>query len=223
MGRAPARTVVFTPYAEEIIKHKARQLARRTDLCRSDEHDFAQEMRRYLLSRFHHFDPQRSCYSTFVARVINSWIASLLREQRRQKRAAGRKTVSLDAPRGSGEGADTAMRDALSTENIPGRSDALPDDVISRQELMTAVARVVDALAMLQEEVWEITQQYLEARRRGKWLLNTSNCFAYERPCEYLPYCQSNFNPNVRDNLFQIAPPHEELAVSAASDAETTF
>ncbi len=24
---------------------------------------------------------------------------------------------------------------------------------------------------MLQDEVWEITQQYLDARRRGKWLL----------------------------------------------------
>lgn len=80
-----------------------------------------------------------------------------------------------------------------------------------------------DRLAMLQEEVWEITQQYLDARRRGKWLLNTSNCFAYDRPCEYLPYCQSNFNPNVRDNLFEIAPPHEELAVGAASEVETTF
>jgi hypothetical protein len=28
-----------------------------------------------------------------------------------------------------------------------------------------------DRLAMLQDEVWEITQQYLDARRRGKWLL----------------------------------------------------
>jgi hypothetical protein len=34
-----------------------------------------------------------------------------------------------------------------------------------------------DRLAMLQDEVWEITQQYLDTRRRGKWLLNTSNCF----------------------------------------------
>lgn len=69
-----------------------------------------------------------------------------------------------------------------------------------------------DRLAMLQEEVWEITQQYLDARRRGKWLLNTSNCFSYQRPCEYLPYCQSGFNPNVADNLYEIRPPHEELA-----------
>lgn len=69
-----------------------------------------------------------------------------------------------------------------------------------------------DRLAMLQDEVWEITQQYLDARRRGKWLLNTSNCFSYQRPCEYLAYCQSGFNPNVADNLYQIALPNEELS-----------
>ncbi len=69
-----------------------------------------------------------------------------------------------------------------------------------------------DRLAMLQEEVWEITQQYLDARRRGKWLLNTSNCFSFQRPCEYLAYCQSGFNPNVADNLYQIEAPHEELS-----------
>jgi RecB family exonuclease len=80
-----------------------------------------------------------------------------------------------------------------------------------------------DRLAMLQDEVWEVTQQYLDARRRGKWLLNTSNCFAYERPCEYLPYCQSGFNPNVRDNLFVIAPPHEELATAPSGDCEPAF
>jgi RecB family exonuclease len=69
-----------------------------------------------------------------------------------------------------------------------------------------------DRLAMLQDEVWEITQQYLDARRRGKWLLNTSNCFSYQRPCEYLTYCQSGFNPNVADNLYEIALPNEELS-----------
>jgi len=77
-----------------------------------------------------------------------------------------------------------------------------------------------DRLAMLQDEVWEITQQYLDARRRGKWLLNTSNCFSYQRPCEYLPYCQSGFNPNVADNLYQISMPHEELS-RVDSDAST--
>lgn len=76
-----------------------------------------------------------------------------------------------------------------------------------------------DRLAMLQEEVWEITQQYLDAKGRGKWLMNTSNCFSYQRPCEYLPYCQSGFNPNVRDNLFQVVAPHEELTCGAPAES----
>lgn len=80
-----------------------------------------------------------------------------------------------------------------------------------------------ERLAMLQDEVWEITQQYLDAKRRGKFLLNTSNCFAYERACSYLPYCQSGFNPIVRDNLFESVPPHEELVqlgISASNPTE---
>ena len=81
-----------------------------------------------------------------------------------------------------------------------------------------------DRLAMLQEEVWEITQQYLDAKGRGKWLMNTSNCFSYQRPCEYLPYCQSGFNPVVRDNLFEVAPPHEELqGVASCETPEGEF
>ncbi len=80
-----------------------------------------------------------------------------------------------------------------------------------------------DRLAMLQEEVWEITQQYLDARSRGKWLLNTSNCFSYQRPCEYLPYCQSGFSPLVRENMFEIVPPHEELSLAAGHSLESTF
>ena len=81
-----------------------------------------------------------------------------------------------------------------------------------------------DRLAMLQDEVWEVSQMFLDAKRRGKWLLNTAHCFLFQRPCEYLPYCQSCFNPNVRDNLFVIQPPHEELTAAAAqSSAETTF
>jgi hypothetical protein len=81
------------------------------------------------------------------------------------------------------------------------------DDAFHRELIYLSEER----LAMLQEEVWEVTQQYLDARRRGKWLMNTSHCFSYQRPCEYLPYCQSGFNPNVRDNLYDIVPPHEEL------------
>ena len=126
-----------------------------------------------------------------------------------------------------------ARRKELAAKNKSGRSTAKQQMPESDEAYQTRLAewyarpeafhreRIYlseDRLAMLQEEVWEITQQYLAARRRGKWLLNTSNCFAYQRACEFLPYCQSGFNPNVADNLYDITPPHEELT-NAVSEA----
>ena len=139
-----------------------------------------------------------------------------------------------------------ARHAALAAKNKSGKSTAKRQEPESDEEFSGRLAdwyarpeafhreRIYlseDRLAMLAEEVWEITQQYLDARRRGKWLLNTSNCFSFQRPCEYLPYCQSGFNPNVRDNIFVIAPPHEELEAAQspslsdrqASDQEPSF
>jgi hypothetical protein len=59
--------------------------------------------------------------------------------------------------------------------------------------------------------------------------MNTSQCFSYQRACDYLPLCQSGFSPNVRDNLYEVAAPHEELAEltigdpGASTDTDTNF
>jgi len=131
-----------------------------------------------------------------------------------------------------------ARRAELAAKNKSGRSTAkrqTPEtDIEFRARLADWHARPEafhreriylseDRMAMLTEEVWQITQQYLDAKRRGKWLLNTSHCFSFQRACEYLPYCQSGFNANVRDNLYEVAPPHEELTqltVSAHNDTD---
>lgn len=63
----------------------------------------------------------------------------------------------------------------------------------------------------LRAELWELTQAFLDARRRGHFYQNTSQCFQYNRPCPYFPLCSSNNNPNVRENLYAIQDPHEEL------------
>lgn len=80
-----------------------------------------------------------------------------------------------------------------------------------------------DRMALVADEIWEITQQYLYARRRDKWLLNTSQCFSFQRACDYLPYCQSGFSPHVRDNLFEIVAPHEELTELTVGATESSF
>lgn len=133
----------------------------------------------------------------------------------------------LEQRGGETEAEFIARRDALAAKNKSGKSTAQRQAPETDTEFQARLAewyarpeafhreRIYlseDRMSMLQDEIWEITQQYLDANRRGKWLLNTSNCFSFQRPCEFLPYCQSGFNPNVRDNLFDVAPLHEELA-----------
>lgn len=68
-----------------------------------------------------------------------------------------------------------------------------------------------DRFEILRAELWELTQAFLDARRRGVFYQNTGFCFNYHRPCAYFPVCRSNGNPNVIDNFYTIAAPHEEL------------
>ncbi|HWR54406.1 MAG TPA: PD-(D/E)XK nuclease family protein [Bryobacteraceae bacterium] len=77
-----------------------------------------------------------------------------------------------------------------------------------------------DRFETLRAELWELTQAFLDARRRGVFYQNTSFCFNYNRPCAYFPICRSNGNPNVIENFYTITPPHEELG---ASEIEPAF
>jgi hypothetical protein len=76
-----------------------------------------------------------------------------------------------------------------------------------------------DRFNVLRPELWELTQAFLDARRRGVFYQNTGFCFSYNRPCAYFPICRSNGNPNVIDNLYTITAPHEELRAAAAEPA----
>jgi len=58
--------------------------------------------------------------------------------------------------------------------------------------------------AELSSELWELTQSLLDARRRDAWYQNTSFCFHYRRPCEYLTLCQSGGDAKVKDELYTI-------------------
>lgn len=68
-----------------------------------------------------------------------------------------------------------------------------------------------DRFVELQEELWELTQSFNSARRRGMFYRNTSFCFHYNRPCAYYALCSSGENPNILENLYEIVPPHQEL------------
>ncbi len=69
-----------------------------------------------------------------------------------------------------------------------------------------------DQFDTLRAELWELTRSFLDARRRGIYYQNTSQCFQYGRPCPYFALCRSGGNPNVIENFYRREAPHTELA-----------
>ncbi len=115
---------------------------------------------------------------------------------------------------------------ALAAKNKSGKSSAkrkLPESDEEYQSRLAewfkekdAFLRVellfdTDDFELLRAELWELTQQYLDARRRDAWYQNTSYCFQYNRACGYYPICSSKNNPLVIENEYEHCSAHTEL------------
>lgn len=85
-------------YASKLIRHKTKQLIGRFGFTRSDRPDLAQELGAHLVERLPKYDPRRSSQNTFVSRVIERKIASIIRHQKaglRDHRRVGRSLAEL--------------------------------------------------------------------------------------------------------------------------------
>jgi hypothetical protein len=80
-----------------------------------------------------------------------------------------------------------------------------------------------DRFDVLRAELWELTQAFLDARRRAVFYQNTAFCFNYQRPCPYFALCRSNGNPNLIENFYQRVAPNEELRAAPNESTEPAF
>lgn len=85
-------------YAVRIIKHKARQLVGRYGLTFSDREDLEQELMVDLLQRMRHFNPAKAKKTTFIARIVERHIATLLEARHARCRDWRLCRVSLNTP-----------------------------------------------------------------------------------------------------------------------------
>jgi len=146
--------------------------------------------------------------------------------------------VRLQQGRGETEAEYEARRAALIAKSKTGKTSAkrkLPESDDTFQERLAAkyaepgmfhremlyISR--DRFETLQSELWELTQAFLDARRRGVFYQNTAFCFHYRRPCAYFPLCRSGGSPNVIDNIYRKVPPHEELRDEASVEEAPAF
>jgi len=65
---------------------------------------------------------------------------------------------------------------------------------------------------LVKQDVWGMTQQFPDARRRNDWFCNRENCVTLFGPCPYRRYCQSNYCEEVKREMFEVsATPHTEF------------
>ena len=144
----------------------------------------------------------------------------------------------LQQSKGETEEEFEARRAELLTKSKTGRTAARRREPESDEDFQRRLAEKYSDPAMfhrerlyqsreqfdtLRAELWELTQAFLDARRRGVFYQNTSFCFNYQRPCPYFALCRSNGNPNVIENFYQRVEPNEELRVLAAGASEPAF
>jgi len=175
-------------------------------------------------------DFQIVLYSRYVEQALGIRIAGVLYNILVKAR--------LQQGRGKTEAEYQARRAALIAKSKIGKTSAkrkLPESDDAFQERLAAkyaepgmfhremlyISR--DRFETLQAELWELTQAFLDARRRGVFYQNTAFCFHYRRSCAYFPLCRSDGSPNVIDNLYRKVPPHEELRDEASVNEAPAF
>lgn len=91
-------------YAVKLIRHKARQLVGRGGFVEADRHDLEQDMAFDLLRRLPRFDSRLAKRETFIARIVEHRVATILETQSAGVRDYRRCAGSLDERRTGQDG-----------------------------------------------------------------------------------------------------------------------
>jgi len=91
-------SIGFDCYADPLIRHKARQLVGKAGFTEDDRADLEQELALDLLQRMPRFDPDKAKVTTFMTRVVEHRISTLLAARHAQCRDWRLNQVSLNAP-----------------------------------------------------------------------------------------------------------------------------
>ena len=107
-------------YAADLIRHKARQLVGKAGFTEDDRPDLEQELMIDLLQRMRHFNPAKAKKTTFMARIVERHISTILEARFAQCRDWRLCQTSLNEPLDNGEGDTTERIDFLDGEGSLG-------------------------------------------------------------------------------------------------------
>ena len=134
------------PYAAGLIRFKARQLVGQAGFTASDREDIEQELRLDLLRRRPKYNPKRAQLNTFIARVVEHRLASLIEAQKAGIRDYRRCRCSLNECFEDADGRSVERVDTFDQEDYLLRTGAQsrPSEELNR--LAIDVAAVLETL-----------------------------------------------------------------------------
>jgi DNA-directed RNA polymerase specialized sigma24 family protein len=164
MNKASSGNEFLNEYTRTLIRIKAKQLVRRPGFSRSDQPDVEQDLSLYLLSQASRFDPARGSLNTFVASVVNSAVAMLVRERGRVKRnpAGDVEVQSLEEKVEQADGPPAPLWAIVSIVDLERRTGG---DSLSDIELFELLESVGAAIASLPPELQRVCRS-LKKRNR---------------------------------------------------------
>jgi hypothetical protein len=175
-------------------------------------------------------DFQIILYAHYLEQVLGVHIAGVIYNvlvKARLQQSAGETEVEFEARRAeliakSKTGKSSAKRHMPETdEEFQARLAAKYAEPGSFHRETLFISR--DQFDTLRAELWELTQAFLDARRRDVWYQNTSFCFQYGRPCPYFALCRSGGSQNVLDNFYRHQAPNEELQPDSSTEDVPAF
>lgn len=148
MSQVQRGSHVCTEYARTLIRVKARQIVRRPGFNRSETGDVENDLFLHLLNQAQQFDPTRGSINTFIARVVDSAVAMLVRERRRNKRAPASGVVvqSVEVMVDQPDGPPAPLGATLSQADAERRTGGDSMSNTEMFELVDDVAHLIDAL-----------------------------------------------------------------------------
>ena len=143
----------FDEYAIQLIKYKARHLVGHVGFTAEDRQDIEQDLIIDLLQRLSNFNPEKAQHNTFVARVVDNKIASMIEARTTIKRDYRVTVISINEPLVDSDGDVMDHSETISQDDYFFRINSSVRSAVDQHDLNidlhTAIAQLPEELQRL--------------------------------------------------------------------------
>ncbi|MBU1319362.1 MAG: sigma-70 family RNA polymerase sigma factor [candidate division Zixibacteria bacterium] len=151
-------------YATQLVEYKVGELIGRYGFTESDRDDLVQELKLDLLRRLPKFNPARAQRSTFIDRVVNHAIATIIKARTAGLRDYRLCRCSLDDLLEDDEGCSVKRMETFDCEDCQLRTGKLSRPVVEMLELSICVQQAMEQLPPDLRELCQRLMNYTVTR-----------------------------------------------------------